>query len=201
MNPYFFPEVDHTLIQPLLSMDDFQLLDLWQKYPMQGRYSVAIFCRYTPHTFNLLNSIPTQGITEYLFNYSWQIIFSNLSYLSSTSENQIAGTSLKSWIEEILNSIIEEYETLKITPPKPTLPARYFPLQYYLERALPNIHPFYRLILVTKEKFTWQDSQILDYLQQKGHILSSEELRSYYNQAYQHLLPHIPDDIHDIYLS
>lgn len=201
MNPYFFPEVNHALIQPLLAMDDSQLLNLWQQYPDEGKYSVAVFCRYTHQTFTLLNNIHTEGMTEYLFTYSWHLIFSKLSdsYLYQTQKNKL--TSLENYIEKIVKDVIEEHETSQIIPPKPTLPSRYFPLQYYLELALPRIHPFYRLILVTKEKFAWQNTQILDYLSQKGHNLSSQELREYYAQAYQELLGKIPDDIYYIYLE
>lgn len=201
MNPYFFPEVNHFLIQPLLAMDDSQLLALWQQYPREGKYSVAIFCRYTPQTFVLVNQIPSEGIAEYLFNYSWEIILAKLPNLQLTGEEEELSFSLGNWIEKVTKSVIEEHQTLQIIPPKPTLPARYFPLQFYLEQALLQIHPFYRLILVTKEKFSWQESQILDYFQQKGYNLSSQELRGYYTQAYNNLLLHIPDDIRSIYLE
>lgn len=200
MNPYFFPEVNHALIQPLLAMDDSQLLDLWQQYPRQGKYSVAIFCRYTPETFAMLNQIASGTITEHLFTYSWQIILGKLSLVFLNQEKENLPQSLQSWIESVINSVIEEHQTLQIIPPKPTLPTRYFPLQFYLEQALPEIHPFYRLIIVTKEKFAWQDTQLLNYLQRKGYTLSSQELRDYYTQGYHSLLKHIPEDILDIYL-
>lgn len=195
-----FPEVKHELIRPLISLEDLQICQMWQQEPHKYRYLLTIFFRY--HQLN--KSFEIDLNVQYLINkyyfQLWYFIFDelfNYIYLPTPNvlKNAIQSLTEKFFLKEEINN--HQYN-IKNQINEEMI--RYLPWQFFLEKALDKLSPLERIIIVTKDKFAWQEEKILEYLQQQKQKITLSELNAYYSQAHSHLLNSLPMDIITIYL-
>ena len=194
-----FPEENHPLIQPLLHHSDRELLTLFQDHPEQGKYFSAIFCRYSPMVYtSIANSARSPREVDCLFALSWRQIFSKLSKLTLDRKGNSELHSLQNWLIYMTAICINQtqltesiHHDLKAAPP---------PLCCYLERALDQLPPIIRFIVVMSEHFHWSLTRITAYLQAEGEMLSLAEVQNLLEQGTNILQENLPEDIRTIYL-
>lgn len=75
------------------------------------------------------------------------------------------------------------------------------PLWCYTERALENLSPMHRLMILMAQTFAWSNTRISAYLQAEGDRLSPAEVKTELELAYQALERAIPADIRKIYID
>ncbi|MEL7355108.1 MAG: sigma-70 family RNA polymerase sigma factor [Cyanobacteria bacterium J06560_6] len=75
------------------------------------------------------------------------------------------------------------------------------PLWCYTERAMENLMPKHRLMIVMAETFEWSDTRISAYLQAEGERVAPQDIRAERQLAYQSLERAIPADMRAIYLD
>ncbi len=202
METDLFPEVKHPLIKPLLEYSDQELVNLFQQEPDQGKYFVAIFCRYSA----LVKTIITDSVSSYeevpfLERLTWNNIFSSLPQLSLTQATESEIQTLANWLSQITRITLEENDLKPFDLLKPNLEIRLLPLNFYLEKALNQFPPLHRLIFLLTEKFSWSGEQIIAYLEQQGELITIPDLESYLEDSYYLLETNLPQDIRSIYLG
>ena len=195
-----FPEFSHPLIQSLTHHSDQELLTLFKRHPEQGKYFIALFCRYSPIIYTLITpSARSPRQADYLFALTWREIFVQLPQLTLKAEPPF--DSLQNWLIYTAAVCVNQAEfppdeqinfDLKATPP---------PLWCYTEQALEQLPPMLRFVVVMTEKFGWDDTQIVTYLHQEGENVSLEDVTTYLHQGHQSLQDALPNDIHQIYLT
>lgn len=197
-----FIESSHPLVSPLLDWRDEQLVSSYQTCPNEGKFFVAIFCRYAALTYSLLtNKAPSQIQVDYIFARVWRNLFFELRTLApeqmhgSNPNNQ----GLQAWIfnktalsihADAIPSIEEIPYSMEIAP---------LPYWCYLQIALDRISPLSRLLLVLSQTFRWPHSKIISFLSSEGEIMTAKDLDSALNQAKTELADAIPEDVQDIY--
>ncbi len=197
-----FPESNHLLVQWLSHYSDRELLALFRRYPEQGKYFTAIFCRYSPIVYTLISHSARSPVqANYLFALTWRQLFSEMGGLTLGGEGDAQSHSFQTWLIDLTAVYIQQAELpsaesinydLKTAPP---------PLWCYLEQALELLPPMIRLIVVMAEKFHCSTTQIVAYLQAQGEILSPTEVQSWLHQGHQILEAALPEDIRMIYLE
>jgi hypothetical protein len=199
-----FPECNHPLIKSLSHLSDRELLSLFQECPEAGIYFTAIFCRYSPLVYSLVQHMgrsPTQ--VEYLFGLTWRHIFETLPHLPA---QEMTGTdpsspTLQSWLIDqtalCINQItIPAAETIRYS-----LQAAPPPLWCYLEQALEQLPTRLRLMVRMAQTLQWSETLIAGYLQAEGEEISSPEITAYLQEGYQLLEASLPKDISTLYLQ
>lgn len=201
MNPTDFPEANHPLIYPLLQIDDITLLELLQTYPDKGKYLVSLFCRYAGRISDLLSGFyEVESITSISFK-----VWRDLSYFFFNLDlDSVREKDNKYWENLIIEYAIdclpkEDIEELNL--PDFSINLRHFPLHFYLEQSIQLLPPKERLIIVTKDKFGWQEEQIINYFKTEGLNFVEEDIEDLYQYSHRQLLKLIPLDVRLIYLD
>lgn len=223
-----FPECDRDLIKSLTHLSDYDLVDALQKSPLDGKYFTALFCRYSPVVYSLIrHSAKSPVQADYLFALTWRHILNELSGIDlspfkahaqppavtdpvagsadssepPTAGKSIAEFSLQGWLisltaahinQAVLPDVESIHYSLQDAPP---------PLWCYTERALDNLMPRHRLIVLMAQTFAWSDTRIAAYLQAEGDRTSPAEVRTELQTAYKALESAIPEDIRALYLD
>jgi hypothetical protein len=139
---------------------------------------------------------------DYLFALIWRHIYYELGGLDlkSGATGQDALT-MQNWLINITAFCINE---IKLPPTeaihyslKDTSP----PLWCYVERALEQLPPMSRLIVLMAQTFHWSETRIAAYLQAEGEQISPSEVASSLQESYQMLEDKLPADIRAIYLG
>ncbi len=198
-----FPEANHPLVKSLFHHSDHELLTLFQRYPDSGKYFTVIFCRYSPIVYTLIRHSARSPVqADYLFALIWRHIYYELGGLDlkSGATGQDALT-MQNWLINITAFCINE---IKLPPTeaihyslKDTSP----PLWCYVERALEQLPPMSRLIVLMAQTFHWSETRIAAYLQAEGEQISPSEVASSLQESYQMLEDKLPADIRAIYLG
>ncbi len=196
-------EISHTVVEPLLTKSDQELLALFQAYPDSGRYLVAIFCRYGQITYALTHEVersPAQA--DYLFVKTWERIYQELKLLKLETNKPV-----QNFLIDITGTVISSYDPSHFQSMETSVNAKYHlsvtsPIFLcYLNQALDQLSFELRLVLTLSEVFNWSSSRIAAYLNSEGDrhkVKDIDELRSKANLALVELLP---KDIQEIYLS
>ena len=199
-----FPECDHDLVKALIHHSDYELVNKLQRSPMEGKYFITLFCRYSPVVYSLIrHSAKSPVQADYLFAITWRHILNELTGIDLTPFQPGKGVefSLQGWLinltaTHINQAIMPEVEaihyTLRDAPP---------PLWCYTERALDNMQPKHRLIVLMAQTFKWSSTRISAYLQAEGDHTSPQAVESELQVAYQALEKAIPEDVREIYLN
>jgi hypothetical protein len=193
-----FPELNHELIKPLQAVDDIQLWKLWQKNPSQARYLIILFYRYVNLTKCLDDGLNKIKIKKDYFEQLWFFIIDQLLRYKISEESNLPDAILylsQQFLRDekvIIKQFYDDDFDFQI---------RDFPLKYYLQKSLKKLSPIERIILVTKDKFAWEEDKILQYLQQQKNNITLAEITAYYIQAHSRLLNYLPTDIISIYLQ
>ncbi len=195
-----FPEINHELIIPLNSLDDFQIGKKWENEPYKCRYLLAIFFRHY-RLANVLQAKPKYKKLIYTYyDKLWFYIFD--LFLVNIRASQYN-------VQVVINSLVEEFfaqkqivsEKTNLVNQLPQKNLRYLPLQYFLEKSLKQLYPLERIVIMTQDNFQWEEEKILEYLNQQEQNITLSEVRAYYTQAHSRLINYLPTDIVTIYLS
>ena len=197
-----FLESSHPLVSPLLDWSDEELVSSFQTHPDEGKFFIAIFCKYAALTYSLLtNKAPSQIQVDYIFARVWRNLFFELRTLAP--EQMHGGNpnnqGLQAWIfnKTALSIHAEEIPAIEDIPySMDTAP---LPFWCYLQIALDTISPLSRLLLVLSQTFRWPRSKIMSFLSAEGEKMSVSELESALEQAQAELAGSLPIDIQDIY--
>lgn len=204
-----FPECNHSLIKALFHHSDGELLTLFQRHSECGRYFTAIFCRYYPIVYTLISHSARSPVqADYLFALTWRHIYHELGGLDlrSQPDAQTSGASansltLQNWLIDVTAYCINHaelppvesiYYVLQDAPP---------PLWCYLEQALEQLPPEFRLMILMSQTFHWSETRIAAYLQAEGEAISPAAVKMQLQEGYQLLENVLPADIREIYLG
>lgn len=205
-----FPECNHTIVQQLGHLSDRELLHHFKAEPEAGQYFTAIFCRYSPVVFSLINHSARSPVqAEYLFALTWRHILNELGGLELPVPEKSASVdpaserslSLQSWLINVTALCINQANLPEVEEIHYSLAQASPPLWCYVERALDRLPPLERLILVMAETFRWSHTRISAYLQAEGERIPPKEVSVRLRQAAQNLEAALPNDIRAIYLG
>ena len=198
-----FPEANHPLVKSLFHHSDQELLTLLRRYPDHGKYFIAIFCRYSPIVYTLIQHSARSPVqADYLFALTWRHIYYELGGLYLTNpETGEKVLTLQNWLINITAFCINE---IKLPPTeaihyslKDTSP----PLWCYIEQALDQVPPLLRLIVLMAQTFHWSETRISAYLQAEGEKISPQEVANLLQEGYRMLEDKLPADLRAIYLG
>ncbi|QYX33269.1 sigma-70 family RNA polymerase sigma factor [Sphaerospermopsis torques-reginae] len=198
-----FPEANHPLVKSLFDHSDQELLTLLRRYPDHGKYFTAIFCRYSPIVYTLIQHSARSPVqADYLFALTWRHIYYELGGLYLTNpETGEEVLTLQNWLINMTAFCINE---MKLPPTeaihyslKDTSP----PLWCYIEQALDQVPPLLRLIVLMAQTFHWSETRISAYLQAEGEKISPQQVANLLQEGYRMLEDKLPADIRTIYLE
>jgi hypothetical protein len=196
-----FPEAQHSLIKSLAQQSDQALLELFGRYPETGQYFVALFCRYTPLIYPVVvRSAQTPIRSDYLFALVWRHIFNELGGIDITrfaKEN----LTFQGWLLQTTATYINQVTLPPVEDIHYDIKAASPPYWCYLDRALDELPPDLRLMIVMAQTYNWSETRISAYLQAEGEILSPFEVKKRLSEGYQALEKRLPEDIRSLYLT
>ena len=201
---YNFPEANHTIVKSLFHHSDQELLTLFQNYPDQGKYFVAIFCRYGMIVQTLIqHSVRSPVQADYLFAQTWQHIFYELRGLDlrAGADPATENTTLQNWLINVTAISINEAKMPPVESIRYSLEMAPPPLWCYVRQVLDQLEALLRLIMLMSETFHWSETRIAAYLQAEGETISSQEVSSLLQQGYHDLDTNLPEDIKAIYIG
>lgn len=197
-----FNETNHPLITSLLHHSDQELLHLFQEYPEQGKYFIAIFCRYSPIVHTLIwHSARSAVQADYLFALTWRHIFYEMRALDLDLQDDTGANSFQRWLINTTAFCINQQPVPPVESINYNLKAVPPPLWCYLESSLSLLPPATRFILLMRENFHWSETRITAYLKAEGEKMSPAEVRVSLRQGYKMLEKSLPEDIRSIYLE
>jgi DNA-directed RNA polymerase specialized sigma24 family protein len=205
-----FPECDHDIVQSLFPLSDQELVSLFQRHPGSGRYFTAIFCRYSPIVYTLIRHSARSPVqADYLFALTWRHILHELGGLDwPQPEAETAGpeavkpaATLQNWVINVTALCINQAVVPEVESIHYSLKDASPPLWCYLERALDQLPPVERLMVLMARTFRWSETRIAAYLQAEGERISAAGVRERLQTAYRNLEAALPADIRAIYLG
>ena len=182
-----FPEANHPLVRSLFHHSDQELLSLFQGHSDSGKYFTAIFCRYSPIVYTLIQHSARSPVqADYLFALTWRHIHYELSGLElSNSKTGNESLTLQNWLINMTAYCINEIEL----PPTETIhysiEATSPPLWCYVEQALDQLLPILRLIVLMAQTFHWSETRIAAYLQAEGEAITPTEVANFLQAGYR----------------
>ncbi len=196
-----FPECNHALVKSLAHYSDQELLTLCQRHPDAGQYFAAIFCRYSPMVYTLIQHSARSPVqADYLFAQTWRHIFYELGGLDLRSPQGDSTLTLQSWLLNVTAICINQTELPPVEAIHYNLKAAPPPLWCYMERALDQLPPVLRLIVLMAQTFGWSETRIAAYLQAEGDTMTPAEVKARLQEGYQLLAANLPEDVRAIYL-
>ncbi len=197
-----FSQSNHPIVKALFHHSDQELLTLFQRYPEQGKYFTAIFCRYTPIVFTLIRHSARSPVqADFLFALTWRHIFYEMGGLDLRDNNTPGSSSFQNWVINMTAICINQADLPPVESIHYNLQAAQPPLWCYLEQALEQVPPEIRLMVVMSQTFSWSETRIAAYLQAEGEVISPAQVRTQLQQGYKLLEEALPEDIRQIYLG
>ena len=198
-----FPEAHHPLVKSLFHHSDQELLSLFQQHPDSGKYFTAIFCRYSPIVYTLIQHSARSPVqADYLFALTWRHIYYELGGLdNSASKSGNESLTMQNWLINMTAYCINENEVPPTEAIHYSLKATSPPLWCYVEQALDQILPMLRLIVLMAQTFHWSETRIAAYLQAEGESITPAEVANFLQEGYRMLEEKLPTDIRAIYLG
>lgn len=198
-----FPECNHALLQDLHHQSDRDLLTLFQHHPESGRYFLAIFCRYSPIVYSLIqHSVRSPAQAHYLFAVTWRHLYyelGGLDLLGKLAENP--NFSLQSWLIQMTALCINRVALPPVEEINYSLAAASPPLWCFVEQALDRLSPRQRFMVLMAQTFHWSAPRISAYLQAEGELISTQEILVELEESYQQLEAALPPDVAQVYLN
>jgi hypothetical protein len=114
--------------------------------------------------------------------------------------NGVDGFNLQQWLVTLTAFCINQVVLPEVPAIHYRLDQASPPFWCYLHRALDQLAPLDRLILVMAHTFGWSQTRMLAYLQAEGECLKPEQLQQRLGLAHQTLLGALPEDIRRLYL-
>ncbi|HAA32534.1 MAG TPA: RNA polymerase subunit sigma-70 [Cyanobacteria bacterium UBA8553] len=197
-----FSESNHSIVKSLFHQSDQELLTLFQRHPEQGKYFMAIFCRYSPIVFTLIRHSARSPVqADYLFALTWRHLFHELRGLDLRYDTTSGSDSFQGWLINMTAICINQAELPPVESIHYDINAAPPPLWCYLEQALEQLPPIVRLMVVMAQTFHWSETRIAAYLQAEGESISPAQVRTQLQQGYQLLQAALPEDIREIYFG
>ncbi|MCG8364913.1 MAG: sigma-70 region 4 domain-containing protein [Pseudanabaenales cyanobacterium] len=202
-----FPECNHEIIRSLSHHSDQELLNLFKRHPDSGQYFTALFCRYSPIVYTLIRHSARSPVqADYLFALTWRHILHELGGLDlplaeADKDTQKAPLTLQAWLINVTALCINQAVLPDVESIHYSFQAASPPLWCYVERALDQLSPLQRLIVLMAQTFSWSETRIAAYLQAEGERMSPVQVRVRLQEAYRVLEAALPDDIRAIYLE
>ncbi|MHC5599906.1 MAG: RNA polymerase sigma factor sigma-70 region 4 domain-containing protein [Nostoc sp.] len=198
-----FPEANHPLVKSLFHHSDHELLTLFQRYPDAGKYFTVIFCRYSPIVYTLIRHSARSPVqADYLFALTWRHIYYELGGLNLTdSKSGQEALTMQNWLINMTAFCINE---IKLPPTEAihySLQATSPPLWCFVEKALDQLPPILRLIVLMAQTFHWSETRIAAYLQAEGEAIAPSEVANFLQEGYRMLEDKLPADIRAIYFG
>jgi hypothetical protein len=196
-----FPEANHPLIKSLSHYNDQELLTLFQRYPDVGQYFTAVFCRYSPMVYTLIQHSARSPVqADYLFALIWRHIFHELGGLDLRAFGS-EGLTFQSWLINVTALCINQAELPPVEEIHYNIKAASPPFWCYLDRALEQLPPITRLMVLMAQTFHWSETRISAYLQAEGEYIPPAQVKAHLQESYRLLEATLPEDIRAIYLS
>lgn len=197
-----FSESNHPIVKGLFHHSDQELLTLFGRYPEQGKYFTAMFCRYSPIVFTLIRHSARSPVqADFLFALTWRHIFYELGGLDLRDSNTPGSNSFQNWVINMTAICINQADLPPVESIHYNIQAAPPPLWCYLEQALEQLAPEIRLMVVMCQTFNWSETRIAAYLQAEGDVISPAQVKTQLQQGYQLLKEALPEDIRQIYLG
>ena len=199
-----FPESNHPLVKSVSHHSDQQLLTLCQRYPEEGKYFTAIFCRYSPIVFTLIGHSARSPVqADYLFAITWRHIFHAMGELDlrGRSAPGMENFNLQNWIINMTALCINQAELPPVESIHYSLQEASPPLWCYVQQALDLLPPLERLVTLMTQTFHWSEARISAYLQAEGESFSPDQIKNAIQTGCQRLQAFLPADIRAIYLG
>ncbi|OLP19151.1 RNA polymerase subunit sigma-70 [Leptolyngbya sp. 'hensonii'] len=194
-----FPECNHDIVKAVAHHSDQELLTLFQRYPDQGQYFTAIFCRYSPIVYTLIQHSARSPVqADYLFALTWRHLYYELGGLDLQAHENV---TLQSWLISLTAFCINQAQLPPVEAIQYSLQAAPPPLWCYMEQALDRMPPMIRLMVLMAQTFHWSETRIAAYLQAEGDVVSPAEVKARLREGYRLLEEHLPADIRKIYLD
>ncbi len=197
-----FSESNHPIVKSLFHHSDQDLLTLFQRYPEQGKYFTAIFCRYSPIVFTLIRHSARSPVqADYLFALTWRHIYYEMRGLNLFYETASGSSSFQNWLINQTAICINQADLPPVESIHYNLQAAPPPFWCYLELALEQLPPIIRLMVVMAQTFNWSETRIAAYLQAEGEVIAPAQVKVQLQQGYHLLESGLPEDIRVIYLG
>ncbi len=199
-----WPECRSSLVRGLGIYSDQELVTHLQNHPEQGRYFIALFCRFERQVdAQMRTRLPP--LSESQRHWIWEQLFLGLSQLQVTDPGTF---SLSTWMEQQVNMRMTEVEVSSqdqserelVSEREQSLAAISPVLHCYVQQALAKLPPDKRFVLVLHDTFRWTEHQILTQLRQEGISLSPQATLEFIQSARQTLFQELPGDIRALYL-
>lgn len=198
-----FPECSHPIVKALAHHSDQDLLTLLQRHPDSGKYFIAIFCRYSPMVYTLVQHSARSPVqADYLFATTWRHLFYELSGLdlSQTGPDGEPLFTLQSWLINVTAICINQAELPPVEDIHYNIQSSSPPLWCYVEQSLDRLPPLLRLMVLMAQTFNWSETRISAYLQAEGEAISPAEVRLRLQEGYRLLQAALPEDVREIYV-
>ncbi|MEM7727339.1 MAG: sigma-70 family RNA polymerase sigma factor [Cyanobacteria bacterium P01_A01_bin.45] len=198
-----FSEANHSLVKSLFNHSDQELLSLFQQHPESGRYFTAIFCRYSPIVYTLIQHSARSPVqADYLFALTWRHVYYHLGGIDlGSQESQHENMTLQNWLINITAYCINETKLPPTEAIHYSLKATSPPMWCYVEQALEQLPPMLRLMVLMAQTFHWSETRIAAYLQAEGEAIAPAEVANFLQEGYLMLEEKLPSDIREIYFS
>ncbi len=199
-----FPESSHPVVRALAHHSDQDLVTLLQRYPDSGKYFVAIFCRYSPMIYTLVQHSARSPVqADYLFATTWRHLFYELGGLDLAQAGPDGEPlfTLQSWLINVTAICINQADLPPVEAIHYNIQSTSPPLWCYVEQALDQLPPVLRLMVLMAQTFSWSETRISAYLQAEGEAISPAEVRLRLQEGYQLLQAALPEDIREIYVT
>ena len=139
---------------------------------------------------------PSEPATEHLKTDP-----SKVSRVDEANPDRAIAFSLQGWLINLTAAHINQATLPDVESIHYSLADAPPPLWCYTERALENLSPLHRLMILMAQTFAWSNTRISAYLQAEGDRLSPAEVQAELKRAYQALERAIPADIRKIYVD
>ena len=94
-----FRETNHPLVKSIAHYSDQNLLTLFQRYPEQGKYFIAIVGRYSSIVYTLISHSARSPVqADYLFVITWRHIFYEMRGLNLRNPETTEVISFQNWL-------------------------------------------------------------------------------------------------------
>ncbi len=198
-----FPESSHPIVKSLAHHSDQDLVTLLQRHADSGKYFIAIFCRYSPMVYTLVQHSARSPVqADYLFATTWRHLFYELRGLDlhQVGPNGEPLFTLQSWLINVTAICINQAELPPVEAIHYNIQAASPPLWCYLEQALDQLSPVLRLMVLMAQTFSWSETRISAYLQAEGEAISPAQVRVHLQEGYRLLQEALPEDVREIYV-
>lgn len=199
-----FPELNHPIVKSLFHLSDQDLLTLLQNHPDQGKYFIAIFCRYAHIVYTLIrHSVRSPVQADYLFAQTWLHLYHELRGLDlrDAAEPGEGNLTLQNWLINVTAVRINQAELPPVESIHYSLQTASPPLWCYVKQSLDLLPPLLRLVVLMAQTFRWSETRIAAYLQAEGEPISPAQVKALLQKGYQTLETNLPADIRAIYLE